>query len=461
MLGLLPFARHAPISLSRDLAVFSFVVFRRLRCADRTPIGLARRPFQQRQTLRPPLDIDLEEILGACCLNVLDLTAAFFPVPFAALLYDLSHEGVQPLGPGYPAAVRDELGKDGHAGVRPAHPLAYRRRGGNVAEAGELLGPDIPDGVCQTRYSRPELSMMFNETLLIRFFPHQPLDPRLAEFQWLVVEETSPAASRAGQRALPHLYESWSRDFGAVDPHAGRHPVPVLDALFGLFLAPWEDWHSNDYDWRNFSIPWIHVATDDLFVRPTEVPNANTLNWEDVCYSGDYGEPIEFERPFQLPLYQEAEAHLSGFDQQWWRRVHDARKTGLFETPVEHFFVRAALSDGIDQIMAHMTAIEAAIGLESDFVKKGRASADQMSATRRMAKRVGLLLEDPQAEIDYAALFEIRSGFVHGRLIQRSISSTDRNMARRLARRIVTALVDAANGPAGQGARADFLNNLA
>lgn len=311
------------------------------------------------------------------------------------------------------------------------------------------------------RYSRAELFALFDETLLKRCFPGQPLDPRLSEFQWLVIEEAAPAAPSAGQRALPYLYENWSRDLGAVEPHAGSHPGPVLDALFGLLLAPWEDWHSNEYDWRTFSVPWIHVATDDLFMRPKSVPSADTLNWEDVSYPDDDGEPIEIERPLQLHLYDEAEAHLSGFDRAWWARIETARATSLFETPVEHFLVRAALSDGMDQIMAHMTAIEAAIGLQSDFSNKGRPPADQMKATKRMAKRVGRLLGDAQAETDYAALFEIRSGFVHGRAIRDSIPSKDRDMARRLARRVALALIDAANGPAGQGMRADYLNSLA
>lgn len=311
------------------------------------------------------------------------------------------------------------------------------------------------------RYSRDVLFTLFDEPLLRRCFPKEPVDSRLSEFQWLVIEEEIQAPPRAGQRAMPLLYENWSGDLGAVDPHAGSHPGPVLDALFGLMLAPWEDWHSNDYDWRPFAVPWIHVATDNLFTRPKAVPSADTLSWEDVTYTGDYGEPIETERPLQLHLYEEVEAHLSGFDAAWWGRIEVARATSLFETPVEHFLVRAALSDGIDQIMAHMTAIEAAIGLQSDFSGKGRPKTDQMKATQRMAKRVGRLLGDAHSETDYAALFEIRSGFVHGRAIPGSIPSRDRNMARRLARRVASALIDAANGPAGQASRADYLNSLA
>ncbi len=128
---------------------------------------------------------------------------------------------------------------------------------------------------------------------------------------------------------------------------------------------------------------------------------------------------------------------------------------------MKHFLVRAALSDGMDQIIGHMTTIEAALGLQSDFSNKGRPKADKMGATARLTKWVGALLSDPQAGLDYAALFETRSAFVHGRSLPGAISSADRNRARSLARRVVLALIDAATGPARLCDREDFLKTLA
>lgn len=306
------------------------------------------------------------------------------------------------------------------------------------------------------RYKAKELGALFGEVRLARFFPRQPLDlTRLAEFQWLVVEEEVPAPLRAGQRALPFLYESMSRDFGAIDPHAGQHPGPVTDAMFGLLLAPWEDWHSLESDWRAFLIPWIHLASDDLFARPRPVPSADTLTWEPYSHEDRDGEVVEYERPVQIRLWDEAEKHLAGFDNHWWTRIEAALATPLFETPVKHFLVRAAFSDGMDQIMAHMTVIEAALGLHDDFQKKG------MSPSKRVRKRLEALLGDAKAGADYSDLFKTRSTYVHGRAIPGLISSQRRNLARQLARRVAVALIDAANGPAGQGARADFLNGLA
>jgi hypothetical protein len=75
--------------------------------------------------------------------------------------------------------------------------------------------------------------------------------------------------------------------------------------------------------------------------------------------------------------------------------------------------------------------------------------------------RVGALLSDPQAGLNYAALFETRSAFVHGRSLPGAISSADGNRARSLARRVVLALIDAATGPARLCGREDYLKTLA
>ncbi|WP_344695403.1 hypothetical protein [Sphingomonas rosea] len=111
--------------------------------------------------------------------------------------------------------------------------------------------------------------------------------------------------------------------------------------------------------------------------------------------------------------------------------------------------------------MAHMTMIEAALGLRSDLNQAGRPKRKRMSPSDRLAKRVEALLGDPKAGSDFADLFETRSVFVHGRSIEGLVPSKDRTLARQLARRVTMALIDAAIWPAGQMARADYLNGLA
>lgn len=112
--------------------------------------------------------------------------------------------------------------------------------------------------------------------------------------------------------------------------------------------------------------------------------------------------------------------------------------------------MRAFLSDGIDEVMAHMTAIEAAVGLESDHFHHLRPRPDPHKGVKpmeRVAARIAAALGDAGAAESYAALFHIRSTFVHGRGGLQKISSDQRILARKLARRLAAALVEASRGP--------------
>jgi hypothetical protein len=63
----------------------------------------------------------------------------------------------------------------------------------------------------------------------------------------------------------------------------------------------------------------------------------------------------------------------------------------LFETPIAHFLVRAFLAEGVDEFLAHITTIEAALGLRADYQKSFRLAPDRrkgMRATNRMRDRV-------------------------------------------------------------------------
>jgi hypothetical protein len=67
--------------------------------------------------------------------------------------------------------------------------------------------------------------------------------------------------------------------------------------------------------------------------------------------------------------------------------VEQAKRSVLFETPIAHFLVRAFLAEGVDEFLAHITTIEAALGLRSDYQKSFRIAPDRhkgMRATDRI-----------------------------------------------------------------------------
>jgi hypothetical protein len=309
-----------------------------------------------------------------------------------------------------------------------------------------------------------ELETLFDAPRLLRNFPALPLESeRLAQFHWLVVEEEIELDPRPEARATPFMFMDMRRDFGEIEPHLGRFPPAVEGALFFLLLARWEEWSTmQEVDWRGFRVPWIHTVDDDLFVRPARPPGADSLTLEPWIVENKWGEEVELERPSTLPLHDSAKTELQLFNDAAWAELQAARATSLFETPVVHFLVRAFLADGIDEVMAHMTAIEAALGLEMDHRRKLRPKPDphpKPSATERVAARIGAALTDSRAVQDYKDLFELRSGFVHGRAGLQNISTPQRVLARNLARRVACALVALAASPA-RPPRANVLADL-
>lgn len=313
------------------------------------------------------------------------------------------------------------------------------------------------------QFSAEELAVLFDAPRLERIFASRMLDTdRLAQFQWLVVEEDIAIDRWAEARAVPFLYTTISRDFGEIDPHLGRFPSAVEGALFFLLLAPWEDWaRMPDIDWRGFRIPWVYTLDEDLFIRPPAPPSADSLTLEPWIVENRWGEEIELERPTTLPLDDAAQAGLTLFTQSAWMELQAARATSLFETPIVHFLVRAFLADGMDEVMAHMTAIEAAMGLEMDHIRRLRAKPDPHAArspSDRVAARIAAILSDPASVKAYRDLFELRSRFVHGRAGLQKVSTPERLSARRLARGVARGLVSEAAKP--PRARAEILTDL-
>lgn len=313
------------------------------------------------------------------------------------------------------------------------------------------------------RLTADELLTLVDETRLKRLYPRQEFDAdRFSEFHWLVVEEAVALEQEPEARAVPVLFLDLSRDLGQIEPHKRRFPGAVEEALFFLLLAPWESWSTMaEVDWRGFRVPWVYTVDSDIFVRPNTPPSPDTLNWEDRIYDDGYGGTYEEERPVELRLEDDVATELPVWDQSRWAIVEQARQSVLFETPITHFLVRAFLAEGVDEFLAHITTIEAALGLRADYQKNFRVAPDRhkkLRATDKMRGRVAGLLGGRRYADQYEQLFNVRSAFLHGRAMA-AISTEERVMARSLAREVVEALVLATQaGPIPS--REDFLDGL-
>lgn len=313
------------------------------------------------------------------------------------------------------------------------------------------------------RLTAGELLTLVDHARLKRLYPRQEFDAaRFSEFHWLVVEEAVALDQEPEARAVPVLFMDLSRDLGQIEPHKGRFPGAVEEALFFLLLAQWESWSTMaEVDWRGFRVPWVYTIDSDIFVRPNTPPSPDTLSWEDRIYHDGYGGTYEEERPVELRLEEDVATELPVWDQSRWAIVEQAKQSVLFETPITHFLVRAFLAEGVDEFLAHITTIEAALGLRADYQKNFRVAPDRhkkLRATDKMRGRVAGLLGGRRYADQYEQLFNVRSAFLHGRAMA-AISTKERVMARSLAREVVEALILATQaGPIPS--REDFLDGL-
>jgi hypothetical protein len=328
------------------------------------------------------------------------------------------------------------------------------------------LADDLPRvnfGPCEIReFTQAEFENVIQAPHLRRSFPHLRLDTgALSRFTWLVVEENLPMPDRAGKRSFPALHLDLNRDFGEINPHSHAWPNVVEQAVFMLLLLPLEQLGTYaDIEWRTFRIPWIYTVKSDPFVSPALPRGHETLTWEPDIFDDPYtGETVELEKPTRMLLLDNSHAAFNALTDQRWQDIGRAVQSPIFNPLVAHFMVRAFTSDDIDEFLAHIIVIDAAIGMASDHDARRRPTiTGSQGATERVSRRAAAITGEPGAAAEYKELFKIRSEFVHGRQLA-AIPSAKRIAARSLARRVADGLVDAALA-GNYGDRDSFLSSL-
>lgn len=306
--------------------------------------------------------------------------------------------------------------------------------------------PDLAFGEAVVRNFTPEeLGVALDAQRLAAHHVTNGMDlHRLSMVKWLIVKETYSIESSPGRRSGLFLDQFLEPDRGVLKPHENGWPRAVEDALFFLLLAPWEQWVS--YPQSNifgFEIPWVYTQDTDLFTSPVMPPNPDRLSIYPNIYLDPEGNEHEADTPEKIHLHFNVAAQLARWDHAYWGKLEQAKSTSLFETPIQHFLVRGFQANGIDEFLAHMTTIEAAVGTEADY-GPGNRPYQRLKGAKRVAARLAGLLRTPDAAQQYEELFHLRSVFLHGRAGVEPVSATQRIRARSLARRAAAELADSA-----------------
>lgn len=308
--------------------------------------------------------------------------------------------------------------------------------------------PPISFGPNQVRqFSAAELEQLFDVQGLQRNNRSWSLDNgRFSQFNWLVVnEEVQHDDMGPDGRALPGLFANLGQDFSRIEPYRSGLPAAVEAALFGLLTIPWEEIVGyREMEWRAFGVPWVYTIDADVFARRVPPPSPDSLSWEPAWYRDEDGEH-EYERPTAYPLDPGCDQKIEWLNDSAWEDIASAHQTTLFQRPVAHFFIRGFQADGIDEFLAHISTIEAALGspIDHDVRKRPKIAGARQGATQRVCLRISGLLNDATAGASYSKLFGLRSDFLHGKSVG-DISGVEWRSARELARKVVCALIGAA-----------------
>lgn len=297
------------------------------------------------------------------------------------------------------------------------------------------------------QFSAAELEQVFDVQGLQRTSRSWSLNSgRFAQFNWLVVNDVVQHDDMGPDgRTLPGLFANLGQDFGRIEPYRTGLPAAVEVALFGLLTIPWEEIAGyREMEWRGFGVPWVYTIDTDIFAHRLPPPSPDSLSWEPAWYSDEDGEH-EYERPITYPLDPDCDQVIEWLNDSAWDDIVSAQQTTFFQRPVAHFFIRGFQADGIDEFLAHISTIEAALGapIDHDARKRPWIGGRNPGATFRVCLRISGLLNDATAGASYSKLFGLRSDFLHGKSM-RDIPGVERRSARALARKVVCALIGAA-----------------
>jgi hypothetical protein len=255
---------------------------------------------------------------------------------------------------------------------------------------------------------------------------------RLHQLSWLVLRR---AIKPWFQRSATIFNIDWSK-FGIVDPFPREFDAEVERGLFVLALYPWEAQLSDKAEpWQPFKVPWAYTTSRHVFGFPPQAPDPDALSWT-------LAQPDPDEDPFEVPAvlrYIEENEHpiLQDFASRWWDLVSRVAPLGGkplpgFNPRVEHFLLRGFLESKIDQLLWHVTAIDAAVG-------KGATSVATTLARRIYALTKNKELADGFKNVHYRR----RSELIHGKdLSGVPLREADLAEVRRVGRAVTVSLIE-------------------
>ena len=306
------------------------------------------------------------------------------------------------------------------------------------------------------RYSKEELDQVLESQVRADFYPWTIVPTgELAPYWWLVVRQQIQTNRIGPLGGIPVGILS---ELDIVRRYYTELPPAVESALRELALFYWRSpWATdNDPDWHPCRIP-ICLRMNAHLATPISGPRADTSVLDtEPFFDPDTREYIG-ERPHVLFHLSASETEaFEIFVRREGTLLHRALGTAWSKPLVEtasNFFAKAFVADGVEQLLWHMTTIEALIGEQGE------------GGTARLARRLSQAIAASDSEREtirrkFRELYDFRSDLVHGRKPEKVVLTRHlfgaREFARNLLRWNLRLLADIHKAADAAGAQADM-----
>ncbi len=266
------------------------------------------------------------------------------------------------------------------------------------------------------RFSKSELDEILQVEINRAFYPPAAADTaRLCRYWFLVVQTCRPA------EAISTRISADLSGIGSVGPSHHPPPRPIEGALRVLSLFDWEQatprYGEVPGGWVRVGLPIVLTIEDALLSDPDVVPSCSVLEAESVYAPG--------REPVYADLEDGPTTRLEQFAQSMASQVaeYPAGHPWHFFEIAMNYFVRAFQTDGVDQLLWHIIALEALAG-------------DERGVRKSVSDRLTHILGQKESA-QFRTLYKTRSDLVHGNVMVRSVAAADMLDLRQLARRTI------------------------
>ena len=228
-------------------------------------------------------------------------------------------------------------------------------------------------------------------------------------------------------------------------PEYTRFPTAIERALERLVLFDWVGKPQDQLTYSGqdglpfgFKIPFVLRVDDNDLQRPNSAPDCSKL---EKSYGIQHVDPhTEEEYKGHFTLFNLNESRAAAFEQCVQRADECLRHLGL-ETEDTHWpflkvaidnLIKAFFTDGLEQLLWHITALEALLGERGPGVTASiaRRSAAILGATEKERK------EWKKKFAGNNGLYDLRSALVHGRQFKEDVHRKQLFEARMMAMRV-------------------------